>query len=399
MKMLIPEEVQAVLTRLHENGYEAYLVGGCVRDSLRGVPPKDWDVTTSALPQQTLAAMDGMRVLETGLRHGTVTVMSQNLPVEVTTYRVDGEYTDHRRPDSVAFTRSLDEDLMRRDFTINALAYCGAGVIDRFGGQEDLQHGLIRCVGNPDRRFEEDALRILRGLRFASELGFSIHPDTAAAMERRKGLLCFVAAERVCSELTRLLCGRDAGAVLLQYGCILDAVLPEIGDFPSRAAPVQKCPLELPLRLAALLNGSFPDAAGRILHRLRFDRHTSGTVVRLLQSEEVPPPADRLEAKRMLQHFGPDFSKTLLQFQRALSNRWSPDALDAAEALLEDVLQSGECWSLSMLTVNGGDLLRAGIPHGKALGTCLQTLLSLVMDGTLPNDREVLLAYAVRRCR
>ena len=396
MIIAIPAEVRQVLSRLNQGGYEAFLVGGCVRDSLLGAVPKDWDVATSALPRQTLAAMDGLRVIETGLRHGTVTVIPDTLPVEVTTYRVDGAYTDHRRPDCVTFTRNLEEDLKRRDFTINALAYSeSASIIDYFGGQDDLHSRLIRCVGDPDRRFSEDALRILRALRFSSELGFSIHPDTAAAMARGRELLSFVAVERVCAELKRLVCGQNAGAVLTQYGAVLAAVLPEVDDWQRQAAFVQKAPAhEVSLRLAALLSGSSPDEAEKVLRRLRFDRRTISTVTRLLQFQKESPLSTRLEMKQMLYRFGAEFLSKLLRFQRVLAPESHVPQLTNAENLLQDVLASGECWSLSMLAVDGSDLLRAGAPHGKTLGRCLNELLRLVMDGTLPNEKQALLSHA-----
>ncbi|MCI8497468.1 MAG: CCA tRNA nucleotidyltransferase [Clostridiales bacterium] len=398
MKIQVPEEVCQVLSRLHRSGYEAYLVGGCVRDSLRGTAPKDWDVTTSALPEQTLAAMSGLRVIETGLKHGTVTIIPDTLPIEVTTYRVDGAYTDHRRPDSVSFTRSLREDLKRRDFTINALAYCEeSGVIDCFGGQEDLHCGVIRCVGDAAQRFEEDALRILRGLRFASELCFSIDPDTNAAIEQKRGLLQFIAAERICAELRRLLCGGDAAEVLERHSIILSAVLPEVDVLPQKAGLIKKAPADLSLRLACLFTDLTPDSAASVLSRLRFDRRTAATVTRLLRFQQAPAPVNRPQIKQRLLELGPEFSFLLFEYQRILAPPSTLPVLDTAESLLRDVLQSGECWCADMLAVRGDDLIRAGFPSGKALGSCLGELLQLVMDGTLPNEKYALLAWAKER--
>lgn len=397
MLISIPQPVETVLSRLHQNGFEAFLVGGCVRDSLRGAMPKDWDITTSAFPQQTLSAMQGLKVIETGLQHGTVTVISNGFPVEVTTYRVDGTYTDHRRPDRVSFTQNLTEDLKRRDFTINALAYSKTtGVIDCFGGREDLRQGVIRCVGNPDCRFSEDALRILRALRFASELCFSIHPDTAFAMIRKRELLQNIAVERICTELKRLLCGDNAGVVLQEYSTVLSEVLPEICDWPQVSSLIQGSPPDLPLRLAILLHGHSPESAKKILNRLRFDRRTFYTVSRLLQEETLSLPCSRPEGKRFLLYLGSTFSFKLLAFQRVLASDPKRVSIDAAEALMLDILQSGECWSLSMLAVNGKDLIQAGVSHGKAVGYCLNELLSLVIDGTLPNEKQALLSYAAK---
>ena len=216
--MTLPSQVHMALDRLEAAGWEAFVVGGAVRDALRGCAAGDWDITTDAEPEQIERVFSGERLIETGLRHGTVTVLLDGLPLEITTYRVDGGYSDHRRPDSVTFTRSLRADLLRRDFTMNALAYHPrTGLVDICGGAEDLARGVVRCVGEPERRFREDGLRILRALRFASVLGFTIEPETAAAIHRCAGLLRYLAAERVLSELTKLLCGQNAGAVLRDF--------------------------------------------------------------------------------------------------------------------------------------------------------------------------------------
>ncbi len=209
--MKIPQGPDEILNRLTAAGFQAYAVGGCVRDSLLGVPPGDWDICTSALPEETEACFSDLRVVETGLKHGTVTVVLAGIPYEITTFRSDGTYLDHRRPQQVAFVHTLREDLLRRDFTINAMAAGLDGVIqDPFGGQQDLKDGVIRCVGDPETRFSEDALRILRGLRFASRLGFSIAPETAAAMEKQKQLLTYVSGERIYKEFTGILTGTYA---------------------------------------------------------------------------------------------------------------------------------------------------------------------------------------------
>ena len=226
--MEIPENVQAVLKTLESAGHEAWCVGGCVRDALLGRSPGDWDVTTSAQPEETLGVF-GPQGLPTGLRHGTVTVKTPEGPVEVTTYRVDGAYRDHRRPESVAFTRSLDEDLARRDFTANAMARNLRGELrDPFGGREDLRRGILRCVGDPDRRFQEDALRILRGLRFAAALGLEIEPGTASAIRRNREGLADIAAERIQTEFFKLLPGKRAAEVLRGYPEVFGVFWPEL---------------------------------------------------------------------------------------------------------------------------------------------------------------------------
>lgn len=227
--LALPSQVHTALDSLEAAGWEAYVVGGAVRDALRGRPAGDWDITTNAEPAQVERVFAGERLIETGLKHGTVTALLDGLPLEITTYRVDGDYTDHRRPDTVHFTRSLREDLLRRDFTMNALAYNPRmGLVDICGGAEDIAHGIVRCVGEPDRRFQEDGLRLLRALRFASVLGFQIAQETAAAIHRSRALLQYLAAERVQSEFTKLLCGQNVGAVLREFADVLAVLIPEL---------------------------------------------------------------------------------------------------------------------------------------------------------------------------
>jgi tRNA nucleotidyltransferase (CCA-adding enzyme) len=229
MKIKIPSQVDGVLKRLSENGREAYAVGGCVRDSLLGLTPNDWDVATSALPEETERIFADCRVIETGLKHGTVTILSGGMPIEVTTYRIDGAYSDGRHPDDVSFTRNLKDDLARRDFTVNALAYNPeSGLADCFGGRQDLADGIIRCVGDADIRFREDGLRILRALRFSSVLGFSIESRTAESALRNRDLLDRIAGERIQAEFTKLLCGRGAAEVLRKFREIIAQFIPEI---------------------------------------------------------------------------------------------------------------------------------------------------------------------------
>ena len=268
--MTLPSQVHTALDRLEAAGWEAFVVGGAVRDALRGCAAGDWDITTNAEPEQVERVFSGERLIETGLRHGTVTVLLDGLPLEITTYRVDGGYSDHRRPDSVTFTRSLRDDLLRRDFTMNALAYNPqTGLVDICGGAEDLARGVVRCVGEPERRFREDGLRILRALRFASVLGFTIEPETAAAIHRCAELLRYLAAERVLSELTKLLCGQNAGAVLREFSDVLAVPIPELRPmfgfaqhnphhdrdvWQHTVAVVEHIPPEPVLRWAALLH-------------------------------------------------------------------------------------------------------------------------------------------------
>ena len=436
--MGLPEQVRRALARLEDAGYEAFVVGGAVRDYVRGADTgTDWDITTSALPEETEAVFSGCRVIETGMKHGTVTVLSDGEPLEITTYRVDGGYSDHRHPDEVRFTRSLREDLRRRDFTMNAMAYSPrTGVVDPFGGQADLAAGVVRCVGEPNRRFQEDALRILRGLRFASVLGMSVHPDTARAARDNRALLAAVAAERVQSELTKLLCGADAERVLLEFPDILSVPLPEIGAmvgfdqhnphhdrdiWAHTAAVTAAIPAQPVLRWAALLHdvgkppcfslaedgvGHFYGHAGEsarmadgILRRLRFDTDSREEIVRLIRYHDLPIQPERKPVKRLMNKLGPDTVRRLIELHKADTRGQSAVCAgriaeyDAVAAVLDEILNEKECFSLRNLAVNGTDMIALGLT-GRDIGRALNACLAAVMEEKLPNERGALLEYA-----
>ena len=365
--LTLPSQVHTALDRLTAAGWEAYVVGGAVRDALRGCAAGDWDITTNAEPAQVERVFAGERLIETGLRHGTVTVLLDGLPLEITTYRVDGDYTDHRRPDAVRFTRSLREDLLRRDFTMNALAYNPrTGLVDVCGGAEDIARGVVRCVGEPDRRFQEDGLRILRALRFASVLGFQIAPETAAAIHRNRALLQYLAAERVQSELTKLLCGQNVDAVLREFSDVLAVPIPELRPM-----------------------------FGFEQHNPHHDRdvwlHTAAVV------EHIPPEAKPI--RRLMNKLGVETVRQL--FELHIADTCGQSAICAgrvetyrqAERVLDELLAADACFSLKDLAVNGDDLLALGL-RGRAVGAALQACLDAVMDETLPNDRAALLGYA-----
>ena len=434
MQMMIPAPVARALQRLQQAGYEAGIVGGCVRDRLMGREPQDYDITTAALPEQTAAVFADARVIETGLRHGTVTVLLDGEPLEITTYRIDGEYSDGRRPDSVRFTPSLTEDLARRDFTMNAMAYApDTGLVDPFGGQADILAGCIRCVGEPERRFTEDALRILRALRFASVLGFSIEPETEAALRRCAPLLHRISAERIAAELKKLLCGADVRRVLLRYADVLGEVLPEIlpmvgfdqknpyhcyDILEHSAAAVEAIAPEPELRFAALLHdigkpdcfftdergvGHFYGHAARsaeladaILTRLRFDRAGRERIVTLVRRHDRPIEVTETAVRRALNRLSPSGFSDLLALMRADCLAQAPayrsrlETYDRLEAMAKEILAAGQCFSLRDLAVSGRDL---GLPPGPAVGKALASLLDSVMDGRVENRREALLEY------
>ena len=439
MEIAIPNFVQAVLSRLEDAGHSAFLVGGCVRDSLLGRTPQDWDVATSAAPAQTITALQDFSTIPTGLRHGTVTVLSDGHPVEVTTFRTDGPYTDGRRPDYVRFTGSLREDLSRRDFTVNAMAYrVRTGLADPFCGVSDLDARLLRCVGKPERRFTEDALRILRAMRFSAVLGFSVEPDTRRACLRLRSLLEHIAPERICNELFLLLAGGNTANLLLEFAPVITQLLPELGpcvDFAQRspyhsytlyehcvraAAAAPPSPV---LRLALLLHDcakpfcQSPGVDGRLhfyghpakgvelvrqaAQRLRLDNASTATLLFLVEHHDVELRAERRCVTRLLARFGEEKLRLLLQMMRAdnaaqsrLANR--QDVYDEAEVILETVLSNHDCFSLRSLAVSGYDLLEVGIPRGPVLGHTLSGLLELVVSGKCQNEKDVLLDAALK---
>ena len=430
----IPEFVKNLLCTLESAGHQAWCVGGCVRDLRLGRTPVDWDVTSSALPEETMALF-GERAVPTGLKHGTVTVRTEDQPVEVTTFRKDGAYRDHRRPETVTFTDSLEEDLRRRDFTVNAMALDLRGTFrDPFGGLGDLERGILRCVGEPERRFHEDALRILRGLRFSACLGFVLEEKTASAIREKKELLRDIAPERVWAELSRLLTGRWADEVLRAYpevvGVFWPDLLPMIG-FDQRTrhhcydvwehtlhalAAVEP---DVVLRCTMLLHdvgkpemftlddrgrGHFKGHPARsaalaedMLRRLRVDNATRETVVRLVEWHDRNIPRTDQGLRRALRDLGEADLRRLLAVKRADNQAQAHQDLlgeiDKAEAILDRLLAEGACVSLGQLAVRGGDLAALGL-RGPAIGRMLDLLLDRVVDGDVPNEREILLKTA-----
>lgn len=385
MHFELPPGALEVLRRLNAAGYQAYAVGGCVRDMARGVPPHDYDICTSALPAQTQRCFAGERVVETGIKHGTVTVLMAGEPYEITTFRTDGDYLDGRHPQSVAFTDSLTEDLRRRDFTINAMAYHpDIGLRDPFDGQADIARRMIRCVGDAGARFSEDALRILRALRFAAELGFDIAPDTARAMRELSGRLALISRERIAAELLRALKGINAVPVLQAFDTVLLAALP---DYPAAALPEALHALAiLPrrdtvLRLAALLSPC--GAAGaRVLASLKPSRALSAQVLALTAAAGADIP--RAELPLWLARLGET------QLRRLLMLQGREELLACLPALLARRLPL----TLGELQINGRDLTAVGLPAGAELGRTLNALHRRVLLGELPNERGALLAAA-----
>ena len=433
----LPKTVEHALALLRSAGFSSYAVGGCVRDALLGRKPNDWDITTAATPLETKAVFSEYRVIETGIRHGTVTVLMEGEPLEITTFRNDGEYKDNRHPVAVTFSDTVDEDLARRDFTVNAMAYHPAeGLVDLFGGREDLEHRIIRCVGDPETRFREDGLRILRAIRFASVLDFSIDETTAQAVHRLRFLLANIAKERIREELCKLLCGKGAARILREYTDVIAEVLPEITpaiDFPHNSKyhcydvwehtlqAIDASPADLRVRLALLFHDlgkpavktedsegwhfkghaevsvTLADCALRRLCTDNATRESVLTLVRLHDRELVPTPR---AVKRLMLKMSDEDIERLLHIQRADRHAHAKGydtpspALDEILPLVRTIREEHACLSLRDLAVGGNDLMDIGIPRGKQLGTLLNALLERVLDGDLPNEKDALLAAA-----
>ncbi len=379
--MYLPENILTALDILSSGGFEGYAVGGCVRDAMMGIMPHDYDLTTSASPEDMLRLFADYRIIETGLKHGTVTVVINDENIEITTFRVDGEYLDNRHPETVKFTSSLEEDLSRRDFTVNAMAYNPKiGLVDLFGGMRDLESGVIRCVGEPDLRFNEDGLRILRALRFSSQLGFEIEKDTAESIRKNKGLLKNMSRERIFSELTKLLCGKTPELAVTAF-CEVFAEFTECtGDFSSLSSGRA----DKFLRYAAFYKASLNPAAN--LKALRADNETIRVVTSLVKRYKEDY-GDVLSVKYLLRDEGVDFANLLCEFLKSQGR----DS-DFFKNTISQVKDS--CFSLGQLNLKGSDLMAIGMPGGKNIGIVLESALDAVISGAVPNEKDKLLTFA-----
>ena len=452
MVIELPRQVKQIINTLQEHGYEAYAVGGCVRDAMLGKEPQDWDITTSALPMQVKALF--RRTVDTGIQHGTVTVLLDKEGFEVTTYRVDGKYEDGRHPTEVAFTASLAEDLKRRDFTINAMAYNETeGLVDLFSGAEDLERGIIRCVGVAKERFSEDALRILRAFRFSAQLDFAIEDETLKAATELAGTLRKISAERIYAELTKLLLSEHPGRLLTAYECdITEVILPEfdrmcetLQQHPAHYTNVGLHSLDTVrtvkrmseygeeagfsqsefryLRLAALFHDvgkpecrstdekgidhfyghaeAGAELAKKILRRLKADNVTIDTVSRLVRWHDYSFVPEERPVRRAMHKIGADLFPLLLELRRGdLVAHAEPYRTEGPENLRKvwqvflGIKSREECTSLKDLAVNGSDLIAAGFAPGKELGEVLNRLLFWVIEEPEKNQKELLLAEA-----
>lgn len=449
VKIMIPEKCIYILSELEKSGFQAYIVGGCVRDMIMGRTVNDFDITTDALPNQVIEIFSEDRVIPTGIKHGTVTVIHEGESFEITTFRVDGSYTDSRRPDNVSFTSSLQEDLARRDFTMNAVAMDLSGkIFDFFGGVSDIENKLIRCVGEPEQRFGEDALRILRAVRFASVLNFEIVPETAESAIKLKDKLDFISAERIRSEFVKLLCGENVVDTLMRYREIIGQIIPEIKicfDFNQQSKyhrydvyehivravgmiPVDSENAEI-LRTSLFFHdigkpavfwldengrGHFGGHAGKsaeiaeeVMHKLKFDNKTIDTVCTIIAhhsdnfdfGNEDRKSMPVSEIKRMISKIGGDRFFLLLELKKA-DNSAKHDFVLNENNEIENISETAHriidencCIKISQLAVNGDDLLELGF-QGREIGRCLEILLENVIDESVENDYKELMKFA-----
>lgn len=451
LKIKIPSGANGIIHTLQDKGYEAYLVGGCVRDSILKRTIHDYDITTSATPDEMLEIFKGKRIIETGLQHGTITIVINGEGYEVTTYRIDGNYSDSRRPDSVTFTKSLKEDLKRRDFTINAMAYNDeVGLVDPFNGMEDIKYHKIQCVGKPEDRFSEDALRILRAIRFASQLGFVVDSDVSLNIHKMYKNLKNISVERINSEFCKIAASSDFCVQMVLYSDVLSLFIPKIKDmfeFPQNnpyhiydvwghtihAVEAYSCdceedlnPIDLITSLAVFFHDIgkphcyqdgedgirhfkghgkvSADMTDTIMKRLRFDNDTREKVVQLVYYHDATFEVGEKYVKRWLNKIGEEQFRKLLNVRRAdikaqayTEQESRLQKIDNIEYILEEVLQKDECFSLKDLAVNGNDLIEIGYKPGKEIGEVLNNLLDSVISGEYINEKEKLLEIAERR--
>lgn len=430
-KMNLPKNVDKVLSLLNDCGFEAYLVGGCVRDTMMNKQPNDYDITTNALPEEIIACFHGYKTVLSGIKHGTVGIVSDGELTEVTTYRLDGDYIDGRHPENVTFTSDIKSDLARRDFTVNAIALARNGeIVDPFGGTEDIKNKIIRCVGEADIRFGEDALRIMRGVRFLSVLGFEAEEKTAFSMKKNTHLLSAVSAERIFDELKKLIMGENVCKSLLEYKEIICRIIPEFFDcvdfdqhnihhcydvYTHTAHTVGNCPYDITLRLAALFHdigkpskffvgddgqghfyGHAKESAQmteKILTKLKASAKEKNEVAELvaIHDRDIADTAPSL--KRLLSKYSEETAEKLFDLKIADTLSQSEICFSRINSLkktrmhMKEIAEKKECFNISSLAINGGDLIALGVPQSKKIGEILKILLESVINGEIKNER------------
>jgi len=426
--MHLPTNVNFIISALESAGYEAFIVGGCVRDAIRGVTPKDWDIATSATPVQAKALF--RRTIDTGIKHGTITVLLDRQHYEVTTYRIDGEYLDNRRPETVEFTSSIEDDLSRRDFTMNAIAYNPRrGFVDPFGGQDDIRMRIIRCVGSPIHRFGEDALRMLRAIRFSGTTGFAVCENLLEAISTLKQNLTNVSPERIRDEMGKLITSPHPEVVELMYktgllpfvlqvenidppaeACLAsfshplkkedcDTILAErinwcrniSLDIPTIVSWLKNCPPYEPMRMALFLH-STGGACESILRNMRFDNKAIKEISLYVRILYTAIPQNRYKIKKILRHMPQDLFENLLKL-KSIIDPSQAQMFETIRQEAEDICKNGECFTLQNLAINGSDLAELGILPGKQMGDILESLLDNVMQEPSLNTKEKLLEF------
>ncbi len=438
MEIQMPCQVETAIDMLEKAGFEGYAVGGCIRDTVMGRKPSDWDIATSATPDEVMEIFKSYKIIPTGIKHGTVTVVIDHFHMQITTFRTDGEYSDNRRPDSVSYAKTLKEDLSRRDFTMNALAYNRkTGIIDYFGGLSDIKQMTIRCVGSPDKRFSEDALRIMRAIRFASVLSMTMDEETHISIHKNRELLKNISAERIASEFNKLILGDYVEKILYEYKDVIGVFIPEIlpaFGFDQRnfhhiydvwghiVTSIAVAPKLIYVRLAMLFHdiakplclkfdshgiGHFAlhpkmgkEISRQVLHRLKYDNATIKIVGFLVLYHDTPMLPQKTEIKKWLMRYGKALIQLLLEVKIAdnlAKNRSFPKRLVEAKecrAVMRKIIKNDECYSLKQLDINGSDLIKAGFSEDKTLGDILNSLLLAVIEEKCENKKEKLLEYA-----
>lgn len=439
MNIVLPKNVKKIIDILNKNNFEAFIVGGCVRDSIIGLTPHDWDICTNAKPEEIKKCFANFNTFDSGIKHGTISIVIDSEVYEVTTYRIDGTYSDNRRPDSVTFTSDIAKDLARRDFTINAMAYNEqCGLIDPYGGREDLSDKIIRCVGNPDFRFNEDALRIIRALRFASVYDFVIENEISKSICKNAGLLKNIAVERISVEFNKLLCGNGAEEILNNYRDVIAVFIPEIKpmfDYSQHTKhhnrdlwrhttysvkSIDKMPL---LRMSMLLHDiGKPKACKRdedgtchfkghpkysaemaeiILRRLKYPTDFIETCITLIKYHDVRFNGSKRQLRHVMSAIGDKNVELLLKIQRAdimsqseYKHKEKLEKLNLACKVYKEILADKDCFTLKQLEINGNDIKKLGVTEGVKIGKILKMLLSLVIEDKLENEKSALLNKA-----
>lgn len=421
MYIIIPDIVENCIKKLNKAGYEAFIVGGCVRDSIIGRHPNDWDICTSALPHEIKAVFDGYKTIDIGIEHGTVAVIINEKNIEITTYRIDGEYRDNRRPEKVSFTSNIEADLSRRDFTINSLAYNSeVGLVDFFNGKKDINKKLIRCVGNPIKRFNEDSLRIMRGYRFAAQLSYSIEEETLLAMKETKELLKNISVERIVAELNKLIMAQspeniinllfemDIFMIIIEFIHNSKLKVDKFNGFVENCGQIIKnSPQDLSIRLCILLNHIieyyslventlkedqtnkvYVILTEKILRGLKYDNQTIKEVGILTSFYYENIVCEKVSIKRILKIIDTELFKKVIELKAALDNKFK--MMDYMK-LLKSIEDNKECFKIKDLSINGRDLIDAGLKDGKIIGEILNAFLEMVIENPEMNNKELLL--------